>query len=224
MQAFDELVSSLDTRGIRESHLNFMLKRVEATYKDTIRKKTNKSISVKLAATESSNFDFSGESDSPLSSVSGGNTDVLDRSDSFEIEFGSNETERKAALKRYHDMQKWLWKECSSTSALYAMKHGKKRCSEMLGLCTCCNATYFCDDHHCPCCHQTLGGSNINQNFSKHIIYCEEKKKKMGLVMPLSENFSRPARIELLKAQLALIEVGLFGFTSLYDYSVCFIP
>lgn len=214
MQGFEALLSSLDTRGIRESHLHSMLQRVETTFKETLKKKTGQFTQgkfIEVKGLRSSSVDHIVENDSPASVVCGVYTDVPEKSDSFKIEVGGNE-ERSAALKRYFDTQKWLWKECFNPLVFCAMKHGKKRCAELLGICSVCYTTYFCNDHHCRCCHQIFGESKFDLNFSEHLIHCEEERQKGVDRFNLHfANSSSPTRIELLKAKLALIEVAAFN-------------
>ena len=38
MQGFDALLSSLDVRGIRESHLHVMLEKIEMSFKEAVRR------------------------------------------------------------------------------------------------------------------------------------------------------------------------------------------
>jgi hypothetical protein len=40
MQAFDILLTSLDSRGIRESHLRLMLQKIEKSFRENVRKNT----------------------------------------------------------------------------------------------------------------------------------------------------------------------------------------
>nr|KYP42015.1 Homeobox protein EgHBX4 [Cajanus cajan] len=192
-EAFDVLLNSLDSRGIRESHLRLMLQKVETSFKQNVCKNTQYSSS-----------DGHTESDSPSSTLCGLNFDTLETSSSFKIELGKSESEKKSALRRYQDFQKWMWKECYSSSILCAMKYGKKRCKPQVVICDICLNPYFFEDSHCSCCHRSFP-SNNGFNFSKHAFQCGDKFSKDVFVL----DYSLPLQTRLLKALLAFIEVSV---------------
>ncbi|WCJ30914.1 Homeobox-DDT domain protein RLT2 [Euphorbia peplus] len=99
-QGFDSLMTCLDVRGVRESHLHMMLQKVEMSFKEAVKR------NILRASTKIQR-----------------DSDMSDTSTSFTIELGRNETERNHALRRYQDFEKWMWKECVSSSVSYAMKH-----------------------------------------------------------------------------------------------------
>lgn len=215
MQEFDALLASLDTRGIRESHLHSMLQRIETTFKEAIRrKKFTTSLNsaegpVKAGANEMmSSPDCITEFDSPSSTLCGLTSDGLELSTSFKIDLGQNEIEKSAALKRFQGYLKWLWKECYNPHILSAMKYGKKRCSELLQACHFCYQSYLAEERHCPSCHKTFKTFyNADANFSEHVTMCEEKRKMDPECKIQVSDSSLPIGIKLLKAQLAVIEV-----------------
>ncbi|XP_008811888.2 homeobox-DDT domain protein RLT2-like isoform X2 [Phoenix dactylifera] len=216
-EAFDALLSSLDTRGIRESHLHSMLQRIETTFKEAIRrKKCTTSLNstegpVKAGANEMmSSPDCSTEFDSPSSTLCGLTSDGSEFSTSFMIDLGRNEIEKSAALKRYQGYLKWMWKECYNPHILCAMKYGKKRCSELLQTCHFCYQSYLAEERHCPSCHKTFKTFyNADANFSEHVTMCEEKRKMDPECKIQVSDSSLPIGINLLKAQLAVIEVSI---------------
>ncbi|KAK3207089.1 hypothetical protein Dsin_021135 [Dipteronia sinensis] len=211
-EAFDALLTSLDTRGIRESHLRIMLQKIEKSFKENDRKNLQSAYSgekggnTKNEATEMNiDSDFA-NSDSPSSAVSGSNSDSMVTSSSFRIELSRNETEKKAAWERYQDFQRWMWKECNSLSL--CAKNGKTRRTEMLAVCDVCFDTYISEDTHCPSCHQTLGAVDNSFNISEHVIQCEEKWKMGQRDMHIFDS-SLPLGIRLLKPLFAIIEASV---------------
>ncbi|RDX65166.1 Homeobox-DDT domain protein RLT2, partial [Mucuna pruriens] len=211
-EAFDVLLSSLDSRGVRESHLRLMLKKIESSFKENVRKNTQCSkigsrgeTCVKNEADETdSSPDRHTGSDSPSSTLCGLNSDTSETSSSFKIELGKSESDKKSAMRRYQDFQKWTWKECYISSILCAMKYGKKRCKPQVVICDICLNPYFFEDSHCNCCHRTFP-SNNGFNFSKHAFQCGDKLSKDICIF----DSSLPLRTRLLKALLAFIEVSV---------------
>nr|KYP51863.1 hypothetical protein KK1_026219 [Cajanus cajan] len=150
-EAFDALLTSLDSRGIRESHLRLMLQKIENSFKENVRKKN--------------------------ATLHDLNPDISETSSSFKIELGKTECEKKSAWRRYQDFQKWLWKECYNSSVLCAMRYGIKRCKPQMDICDACLNPYFVEDSHCNSCHRTFP-SNTGFNFSKHAFQCRDKLSK----------------------------------------------
>lgn len=216
IQVFDVLFASLDTRGIRESHLHSMLQKIETPFKETIRRNfhLNKAAKSTRASVKEEDAEMASSTDCSLGTDSSGstvcrlNSDAVEISSSFRIEIGKNDTEKSDALKRYQDLQKWLWKECFNTSILCALKYGKKRCPELLATCDICHDLYLSEENHCPSCHKTFATiHNHDLKFSEHVMYCEKRKVDFNRNIR-ALNSSLPTRTQMLKAQLALIEVG----------------
>ncbi|KAL2627394.1 hypothetical protein AAZV13_07G170700 [Glycine max] len=211
-EAFDVLLNSLDSRGIRESHLRLMLQKVEISFKENVRLNTQcskiGSIGETCVKNEADETDSSPDrhtgSDSPSSTLCGLNSDTSETSSSFKIELGKSESDKKSALRRYQDFQKWMWKECYNSPILCAMKYGKKRCKPQVVICDICLNPYFFEDSHCSGCHQTFS-SNSGFSFSKHAFQCGDKLSKNICIL----DSSLPLRTRLLKAMLAFIEVSV---------------
>ncbi|KAI3439979.1 J domain-containing protein [Psidium guajava] len=212
-EAFDALLRSLDTRGIRESHLRLMLLEVDPLFKENVRRNLQSAkdfsrgglpLPVKNEAAEmDSSPDCPNDFDSPNSTVCASNSDSFETSSSIKIELGQNEFEKKAALKRYQDFQKWMWKECCISSSLSGIKVGKKRCDQLLGICDGCLSTYYFEAVHCQSCHKTFCSEF---DFSLNHVGCEEKRKlDHGYIHNL--DYSLPLGIRLIKALLAYLEV-----------------
>ncbi|KAJ4750238.1 Homeodomain-like transcriptional regulator [Rhynchospora pubera] len=209
-EAFDSLMASLDTRGIREANLHSMLQRIEPTFKQANRiwrETINESIKTELGKGIDSSPNSSSYFDSPTSSIISGSSDALDTaqvSDSFRIQIGRTNTERLEISKRYEEYVKWLWAECCNAHVLCAMQYGKKRCSELLKACEICCRTYLAEDNHCPSCHKEF---KAHISLSEHLLECEEKMRdaKIEVVVPNKLTIG----MELLKAYLALVEVSL---------------
>ncbi|EEF44370.1 homeobox-DDT domain protein RLT2 isoform X2 [Ricinus communis] len=211
---FDSLLTSLDARGVRESHLHMMLQKIEMSFKEAVRRKLlsadmerQSGDTVKAEAGDMvTGPDCHTGTDSPSSTVCIADSDVSETSTSFAVELGRNESERNQALRRYQDFEKWMWKECFNGLVLCASKYGKKRSRQLVGVCDYCHGIYFSEDDQCPC-SRTCEKPGSDLNFSKHMVHCEEKSR-VGLAYS-SHASSSPLRIRLLKMQLALIEVSL---------------
>ncbi|XP_065878356.1 homeobox-DDT domain protein RLT1 isoform X2 [Euphorbia lathyris] len=212
-EAFDSLLSSLDARGVRESHLRLMLQKIEKCFKVNVRSSLqsenivyqNGATTENEAGEANSSFNCSVGMSSPNSIVYGPNSNTLDAFSSFRIDLGRNEMEKKGALERYQELQKWMWKECFNSLTLCSMKYGKKRCMPALATCNLCFDSCLIEDTHCPSCHQTFNTSTMGFNFSEHGIHCKGKREISAEV----SNSSLPLGIRLLKALLAFIEVSV---------------
>ncbi|XWS68694.1 hypothetical protein CRYUN_Cryun04dG0113200 [Craigia yunnanensis] len=214
-EGFDALLCSLDARGIRESHLHAMLQKIEMSFKEAVRRnklhvnKRQNGDTIKTEANEmASGPDWSVCSESPNSTVCGSDSDMSETSTSFSIELGRNNFEKNDALKRYQDFDKWMWKECFNSLTFCAAKYGKRRCKQLLGVCSSCFNIYFSEDNHCPSCHRTYIASKSTLNFSQHVAQCAEKLQ-MGSEFSLDGSVFSPLRIRLIKLQLALVEVSI---------------
>ncbi|GAV60333.1 Homeobox domain-containing protein/DDT domain-containing protein [Cephalotus follicularis] len=214
-EAFDALITSLDTRGIRESHLRIMLQKIETSFKENAQRnlqcanvigRSNTNVKIEAAEMDSSP-DWPASFDSPGSVVCGLNSDTAETVCCFKIELGGNELEKKGALKRYQDFQRWIWKECFTSSTLCAMKYGKTRCTQLLTICDLCLNLYLSQHNHCLSCHLTFDSVSNNFNFSDHAIQCKGKKK-VDLWEHVFDS-SPPLPVRLLKAMLAFIEVSV---------------
>ncbi|KAF6155894.1 hypothetical protein GIB67_039225 [Kingdonia uniflora] len=212
-EAFDALLASLDTRGIREAQLHSMLQRIELSFREFVRRNSANVVNpsaaiVKAEASErGSGPDSTAEVESPSSSCNHSH-DTLDDSSSFKIELGRTGADKMNSLKRYEDFQKWMWKECYNPSMLCAMKFGKKRCTELLLTCDFCHSSYFFEDNHCSLCHRTFGAS-YNLSFSDHVNQCMGNLDADPDWAFHASDSSLPLRVRLFKAQLALIEVSI---------------
>lgn len=189
-EAFDALLSSLDTRGARESHLHIMLQKIETPFKENVRRNTRVS--------------SDGSSNSTLC-VSVSDSDSIEPSPSFNIELGRNESEKKNAIERYQDLEKWMWKECLHSSKLSAMVHGKQRCTPLQGICDFCHACYCFEKAVCSRCNRsfsTLGGK---------LSYPEtEFEGNVGNANDSNDwDISHPIRIRLIKSLLTLLEASV---------------
>ncbi|XWS15781.1 hypothetical protein CRYUN_Cryun34aG0031200 [Craigia yunnanensis] len=215
-EAFDTLLTSLDARGIRESHLRIMLLKIETSFRENVRMNLqcaramgqNGSSSENEASEIDSSLDFPASFDSPSSAICGLNSDPLETLPSFKIQLGRNENEKKSAMKRYQDFQRWMWKECYNSLTLCAMKYGKKRCVQLLAVCDACLGSHIPEEMHCGYCHQTFGSTNNSFNFSEHEIQCKENRK-LDIKVTCTLDSSLPLGISLLKSLCALVEVSV---------------
>ncbi|PON44449.1 Octamer-binding transcription factor [Parasponia andersonii] len=214
-EGFDALLASLDVRGVRESQLHTMLLKIEISFKKAVRKKMlrpnmgrQSEDTAKVAAVElTPHADCSGSTDSPSSTLCLADSD-LSESSTFVIELGRNENEKNGAFKRYQDLERWIWKECFSSSMLFATKHEKKRCNQLLDVCDSCHGIYSSEVDHCLSCHRTFTTSDSGTSFAEHVTQCEEKLN-LNRNWTLHGSDAFPLRIRLLKVVLALIEVSV---------------
>lgn len=190
-----------------------MLQKIETSFKEIVRGNLEHTNAVGQSGTIVKNEDAEmdvdpdfASSDSPSSAVCGLNSDTLETSSSFRIELGRNEIEKKAALERYRDFQRWMWKECLNSLSLCALKNEKTRWTQLLAICDVCLDFHLSEDSHCPSCHQTFGAVDKSFKFSEHVIQCEEKRK-LGIRDTHVFDSSLPLGIRLLKALSAIIEV-----------------
>lgn len=210
MQAFDALLATLDIRGVRESHLHALLRKVEPLFKDSLRKKLDTSMngsSSSIVKTEASevpcNPETSGGTDSSSSTICAYNSEASEPSTSFHIESGRNSLEVKNSLRRFKDFEEWIWRECLSSSVLHATKCGKMRCTQLVQICDSCRDIHYFEDKCCPACHKTYTAFDKSFNVSEHVVQCERTKGKTEQQL----HHDHPPRIRLLKALLGLVEV-----------------
>ncbi|KAG5545205.1 hypothetical protein RHGRI_017628 [Rhododendron griersonianum] len=214
VEGFDALFESLDVRGLRESHLHSMLQKIELSFKETLRRSLICTSTGGLTVTDvkkevsdmAPNPDSSASTDSPTSTVCVSNSDVTESSSSFAIGLGRNETEKKDALKRYIDLEKWMWEECLNSLVLCGIKYGKKRCKQLLGICNYCHDMDVFENNYCPSCHMAFETSASDLKFSE--AQCGKKYKGNGWTLRRLDS-SPTSRIRLLKVLLALIEVSI---------------
>lgn len=192
-----------------------MLQMIETSFKENVRRNLQcANEMVQSGITPKNENDYSSSSpdcttgfNSPSSTVCGLNLDTMVTSSSFRIELGRNENEKKTAFRRYQDLQRWMLRECFSTSTLCAMKFGEKRCTSLFDICDSCLCLFDSQRSHCPSCHQTFGVGGNDINFLEHKRHCERERKSS----PLDTHFldaSLPLKSRLLKAFLAFIEVS----------------
>ncbi|XP_051129071.1 homeobox-DDT domain protein RLT1-like [Andrographis paniculata] len=178
-EGFDGLLTSLDTRGTRESHLHIMLQKIEVCFRECVRRQ----LSGRQGVAEANSPGYSSP-DAPATSIS------------FQIDIGRNETEQSNFLKRYGELQNWMWRECINSTTLRSVAFGKKRCSPVMGVCDVCLTIYDGKQEMCTSC---LQHRHTEGNFSKQ--FWE------GEYIILSN--SSPVRIRLIKAIFTLLEVSV---------------
>ncbi|KAH0719307.1 hypothetical protein KY285_015338 [Solanum tuberosum] len=196
-EAFDCLLASLDTRGVRESHLHIMLQKIEGPFKGRARQN--------MSCGASSNPTSGASADSPGSAIYGVSSDSWETSSSFKIELGRNEEEKKNALQRYQGFQIWMWKECLSSTILCAMRYGKKRCLPLLGICGHCLDSYLSEEGICPSCNKMSCEVDMNGKFLEQAMDSMDNLKIDYNSLVVSN--ACPVRVRLMKAVLSFTEV-----------------
>ncbi|KAK9064263.1 hypothetical protein SSX86_015643 [Deinandra increscens subsp. villosa] len=177
-EAFDALLSSLDTRGTRESHLHIMLQKMELSFKENIRR-------------NSKNTQVS-------------SSDLMD-SPPLKIEFGANDLEKKNAMKRYQDLEKWMWKECLYSSNLSAKVHGKQPCTPLQGICDSCHESYCYEKAICPRCYTSF--STFGDSICYPELDVQDNVRKAN--DPNDWDITHPIRIRLIKSLLTFLEASV---------------
>ncbi|KAI3800848.1 hypothetical protein L1987_28946 [Smallanthus sonchifolius] len=175
-EALDALLLSLDTRGARESHLHIMLQKIEMAFKESIRRNSNS-----MACVSSS--------------------DSFESSPSFNIELGRDDLEKRKAMKRYQDLEKWMWKECLYSSNFSAKAHG----TPLQGICDSCHASYCWENAICPRCYRSLN------TFGDKLSYLELDVQD-NIHRPSDPNnwdITLPIRIRLNKSLLTFLEASV---------------
>ncbi|KAI3710229.1 hypothetical protein L2E82_40005 [Cichorium intybus] len=176
-EAFDALLTSLDTRGSRESHLHVMLQKIETSFKENIRRKVN---------------------------IDRNTSDSTESSPSFNIELGRNEFEKTNAMKRYQDLETWMWKQCLYSSNLSAITHAKQRCVPLHGVCDSCHACYCFDNANCPICPRCYRPFST---FKGKLSYPEEIRENICDFNDSCDwDVTDPLRVRLIKSLLTFLE------------------
>ncbi|KAI7753270.1 hypothetical protein M8C21_000192 [Ambrosia artemisiifolia] len=155
-----------------------MLQKVESSFKENIRRNANNT-----GVSTSDSVDLS----------------------PFKIELRRNESEKENAMKRYQDLEKWMWRECLYSSNLSAKAHGKQSCTPQQGICDSCHGSYCYEKAICPRCYRsfsTFGGklcypeSNIQDN-----VHAANDTNDWDITHPI--------RIRLIKSLLTFLEASV---------------
>ncbi|GAA0160372.1 homeodomain transcription factor [Lithospermum erythrorhizon] len=200
-EAFNSLLTSLDTRGIRESHLHIMLQKIEGPFRERLHRGSlhvstrSQNCASKTEAAEENSF-------SPADSICGSpsvtqctmDSDALEPSVSFRIELARNEVEKLNAFKRYKNLQIWMWEECFNTPILCTTTYGKKRCSAVLGICDSCLCSYTFEENYCTSCQRSFGKETPLENL--------KVDPKTVVVL----NSPHPTRVGLIRAMFNFLE------------------
>ncbi|KAL0405090.1 UNVERIFIED_CONTAM: Homeobox-DDT domain protein RLT2 [Sesamum latifolium] len=187
-EGFDALVSSLDIRGIRESHLHSMLRKIETSFKGTARKNMLCTVHPGHAFNEVKKevlemrpkIDSYSSNDSRKSILCASYSKSPEPSVQLSNELGKNVTEENELMDSCKDVEKWMWEECFNSNKLGALNCGRLRT--------------------CSIFYQSF-------NFPEHVSQCKGKVSEEldGVTL----KFSLPPRVRLLKAQLATIEASI---------------
>ncbi|XP_022135753.1 homeobox-DDT domain protein RLT2 isoform X3 [Momordica charantia] len=197
-EGFDSLLASLDIRGIRESHLHLMLRKLENSFKAAVRGKILQDIQSKGEG--AAGHDYNAHTYGSVTTLCADDSDAFDSSTSFRSEPEETGSRKTETLKRYHDFESWMRSECFSLSILSADKYGKKQGRQLLGICNHCQCFYSESSNHCRSCHETRRISDLY--FSEHESRCKEN-------ISISWCSSSPLRIRLLKMLLTVIEASI---------------
>uniref|UniRef100_M4EY35 Homeobox domain-containing protein n=1 Tax=Brassica campestris TaxID=3711 RepID=M4EY35_BRACM len=182
-EGFDCLVKSLDVRGVRESHLHFMLLKMEASFKEAVRRNVETSTDL--------------------------DTDTAEISSTFKIELGDGG--RSGVLQRFQSFERWMWDNMVHPGALSAFKYGAKKSTPLFHICRSCAELHFAVDVCCPGCGQMMmsGGLDVSEMcFADQVAQLGEISRRDAGFILRGSNLS-PLRIRLLKIQLALVEASL---------------
>ncbi|XP_047946305.1 homeobox-DDT domain protein RLT2 isoform X1 [Salvia hispanica] len=196
-EGFDALLSSLDVRGTRESHLHSVLQNIGPTFKETARKNSS------LLSARHSRVDAGKEVKLDLSFPKGlaHVSCSPEQSTPLAANLVNNGAEENDINQRYKDFE-WIWKECFASNVFSALKHSTLWRRQLLEICNRCRILYSWEENHCPFCHVTCCTSNDTSDFAEHVAKC---RKNVDVLFDLS----LPPRIVLLKVQLATIEASI---------------
>ncbi|XP_017227642.1 homeobox-DDT domain protein RLT1 isoform X2 [Daucus carota subsp. sativus] len=214
-EAFNSLLVSLDTRGIRESHLHIMLQHSQTSFKENLRRNLqlfdivgNAKNSTENQVTEMDYCSgYLAGHRSPRSAACDSRTALSESSISFRIDVGKNEIEKLNAYKRYQVLKSWVWKECINSMNLNARTSRRKGYMPLLGICDFCFDTFLFEDNRCPSCQRTFSITGEGLNYSASLIQCEEQWQ-VNPSKPIALDSSFP-QIRLIKALLSFIEVSI---------------
>ncbi|XP_042007144.1 homeobox-DDT domain protein RLT2-like [Salvia splendens] len=198
-EGFDALLSSLDVRGTRESHLHSILQNIGPTFKETARKNSSSSLSVRherVDVTKEVKLDLS--SPKGLAHVSCS----PEQSTPLAANLVNNGAEENDINQRYNKDFEWIWKECFASNVFSALKHSTLWRRQLLEICNCCRILYSWEENHCPFCHMTYRTSSDTSDFAEHVDKCRKNDNSLF-------ELSLPPRIILLKVQLATIEASI---------------
>uniref|UniRef100_A0A1D1XEP5 DDT domain-containing protein DDB_G0282237 n=1 Tax=Anthurium amnicola TaxID=1678845 RepID=A0A1D1XEP5_9ARAE len=178
-QALSALLSVLDGRGARESHLLSSLKKREPYLCQAMSDFMVNEIGCgqrnmcHLPDTDIT----SGNSSSPLSDVD--NNPVSETIDdslvsgAVVLEFGKNMEEKKHKWDRLQQFDKWVW--ASFYCNLNAVKVGNKAYIESLVRCESCHDLYWRDEKHCRICHTTFElDFDLEERYAIHVATCRQ--------------------------------------------------
>ncbi|XP_042008713.1 homeobox-DDT domain protein RLT2-like [Salvia splendens] len=196
-EGFDALLSSLDVRGTRESHLHSVLQNIGPTFKETARKNSS-SLSGRhdrVDAGKEVKLDLSSPKGIAHVSCS------PEQSTPLAANLVNNGAEENDINQRYKDFE-WIWKECFASDVFSALKRSTLWRCQLLEICNRCRILYSWEENHCPFCHMTYHTSNDTSEFAEHVAKC---RKNDDVLFDLS----LPPRIVLLKVQLATIEASI---------------
>ncbi|CAH8337883.1 unnamed protein product [Eruca vesicaria subsp. sativa] len=183
-EGFDCLVKSLDVRGVRESHLHFMLLKIEASFKEAVRSNVETSTGLDL------------------------DSDTAEISSTFKIELGDGD--RIGVLQRFQSFERWMWDNMLHPGVLSAFKYGAKKSTPLFHICRSCAELYFAGDVCCPGCGQMMpcGLDDSEMCFADQVAQLGEiLRRDAGFI--LRGSMLVPLKIRLLKIQLALVEASL---------------
>ncbi|EPS62549.1 hypothetical protein M569_12241, partial [Genlisea aurea] len=196
-EAFDSLLASLDTRGIRESHLHVMLQKIDRCFKECIQRNSDNRRSRKREAVKVNSGDRSG------TVFGGSSSDTSEPSSSFRIDVGRNETELKNFYRRHEDLQHWIVKECFNSSALRAMAYEeKKRCPPLSKFCDVCLTNCEETKGACPLCDRINDPPSKAGDFPVRFGYEDSLRDEADRFM----SNSPPLRIRLIESILTILE------------------
>ncbi|XP_076918162.1 homeobox-DDT domain protein RLT1-like [Bidens hawaiensis] len=122
------------------------------------------------------------------------NSNSMTCASGFTIEVGRDELENGKAMKRYQDLEKWMWKECLYSSSLSAKTHGKQRCTPIQGTCDSCHACYYMEKTICPRCY-------LESDVQDNNIHKANDPSNWDITVPI--------RIRLIKSLLTFLEAAL---------------
>ncbi|MQL83362.1 hypothetical protein Taro_015854, partial [Colocasia esculenta] len=206
-QALSALLSVLDGRGVRESHLLSSLKKREAYLCQMMSDFLATEIgNDRRKPCQPSETDIStGDSSSPLSDVDNNLvSETIDNSldsGAVVLELGKNMEEKKQKWDRLQLFDKWVW--TSFYHNLNAVKLGRKSFLDMLVRCETCHDLYWRDEKHCRICHTTFElDFDLEERYAIHVATC----RHMQDAGRFPSHRVLPSQLQALKASIHAVE------------------
>ncbi|KAJ4791039.1 Homeodomain-like transcriptional regulator [Rhynchospora pubera] len=206
-----ELLSVLDTRGLRESGLFASLNKRQSFLCQSMDAHLNKSKGDNATQTSSSNSMISsGDGSSPISDIdnsynnSNNATVSVGSTAALFIESGRTEEEKRQKWERSQEFDRWVWD--SFYLNLSAVRLSKRMLSDTWARCQGCHDLYWREEKHCRICHSTFElDFEQEERYAMHLATCKESEG----MCELPSHRVHASQLQALKAAIHAIEAAM---------------